>query len=212
MPSVDTWYLGPAFVDRVADLDVRVAVAMRAHVPRGGEAGPQVGLRVLHGDQQRLFRVFRRGALVEHVRVRVDEPRQQGGLAEVDHLNAGRNLHGVFRADIGNPIAGDQHDPAREHLARGAVEQAPRADGDRTRRGNALVHTAVGAGARRRSRAAPRRGRRLHLRRCSADSDDAETRGNQKSLHVVSPSKEGRDDSTQYIATPRAMKHESHNH
>ena len=45
-----------ALVDRVADLDVRIAVAVRAHVARGGEARAQVGLRILHGDQQRLLR------------------------------------------------------------------------------------------------------------------------------------------------------------
>ena len=67
-------------------VDVAVAVAVRAHVARRGEARAQIGLHVLDGDQHGAFRRPVGPARVEHVRVRVDQAGQHRRLAEVDHL------------------------------------------------------------------------------------------------------------------------------
>ena len=72
------WLIG------VADLDVAVAVAVRAHVTRRREARAQVCLRVLHGDEHRAFRRRFRSARVEHVRVRVDQAGEDRRLTEID--------------------------------------------------------------------------------------------------------------------------------
>ena len=96
-----------AHVDRVADLDVAVAVAVRAHVARGGEAGLQVGLQVLNGDRASIARVVMpAGRVVVHVRVRVDESGQHGGLAEIDHRHAGGNPDLTLGTDIRDAFAG----------------------------------------------------------------------------------------------------------
>jgi hypothetical protein len=75
-----------ARIDGVADLDITVAVAVRAHVSRRSEPCAQVGLRVLHRDEHRRFRGPFRTTRVEHMRVRIDKARQHGCLAEIDHL------------------------------------------------------------------------------------------------------------------------------
>jgi hypothetical protein len=67
-----------ALVDRVAYLDVGVSVPVRAHVPRGREAGAQIGLRVLDRDEHRLLGGHVRTSLVEHVGVSIDQPGQDG--------------------------------------------------------------------------------------------------------------------------------------
>jgi len=48
---------------------------------------------VLHGDQHRALGGHLRVALVEHVRVRVDEPRQDRGVAEIGSPPRPPNLH-----------------------------------------------------------------------------------------------------------------------
>ena len=154
------------FVDRVPDLDVAVAVAVRRHVARRRHARPQIRLQVLDRDQHRRFRRRRRPARVEHVRVRVDQPGQDGGSSEVDDLRAGGDRDARLGADLRDAIAvHDDHLPGLHH-AGAAVEQSSGADRQDGRRRRTLVEDAVGADARRLAGAAPRRSHRLQsLRR-----------------------------------------------
>ena len=98
------------------------------------EAGVQIGLQVLNGDEHRSLGAHARRTRVVHVRVRVDEARQHGRLAEIDHRHAGRNPHLTFGADLRDALAGDEHDLLRQHAAADAVEQTAGANRDRTRR------------------------------------------------------------------------------
>ena len=159
-------------VDGVADRDVAVSVAVRAHISRGGEARPQIGLHVLDGDQHGRFGCSVRLARVEHVRVRVDQAGQHGRLAQVDHLRARRNLDLGLRSDFGDPLTRKEHHLLRQHLAGLAVEHAAGADRDHARRwGTTLKDAAVGADARGRPRTSPRCRGRLNL---SPSRDDAQ--------------------------------------
>ena len=63
-----------SFVDCVANLDVAVPIAVRAHVTSRGESGTEIGQRVLHGHQHGGLGRALRGPLVEHVRMRIDQP------------------------------------------------------------------------------------------------------------------------------------------
>ncbi len=65
---------------------------------------------------------------VEHVRVRVDQAGQHGGLAEIDHLRVRRDLHLRLGPDIGDALALQHHHLVGQHLAALAVEQAAGAD------------------------------------------------------------------------------------
>ena len=56
-----------ALVDGVAHLHVGVAVAMRAHVTRCGEARAQVSLQIVDGDQRRGLPRHARPRIVEHM-------------------------------------------------------------------------------------------------------------------------------------------------
>ena len=119
---------------------------------------------VLHGDQHVVFRGAVGLARVEHVRVRVDQARQNGCRAQVDHLGVRRNLDLTLRPDFGDSIARNDHYLFRQHLASLAVEQAAGADGDESRRRRALQNPAIGTYARCCSRASPGSGQRLGLR------------------------------------------------
>ena len=154
-----------ALIDRVADLDVAVSIAVGAHITRRGETGPQIRLHVLDGDQHGAFRRRLWSAVVEHVRVRVDEPGQYRRLPQVDHLHAGRNRDAPFGSDLGNSLARNKHHLVRQHLPALAVEQAAGADRDLSRSRRAFVEAAVRSHARRRPGSPPRSRRRLNLRR-----------------------------------------------
>ena len=111
MPRPDTWRRGPSRspqVDRVADVDVAVAVAVRSHVAHRGEARAQIGLRVLNGDERRSFRRPGAAPLVVHVRVRVDEAGQDRSLAEIDDRRARRNRDAPLGPDLGDALARDE--------------------------------------------------------------------------------------------------------
>src|SRR5262249_38854657 len=111
-----------AFIDRIADIDIGVAVAMRAHIARCGEAGAEVGLKIVYSNQCRSFSRHPRLRCVEHVRMRIDQTRQNCCLAQVDDLCAGWNLYLTFRTDVGDAFALKHDDLAREHLTGLAVE------------------------------------------------------------------------------------------
>ena len=161
---------------------------MRAHIARGREARTQISLRVLHRDQQRLVGALGRGTLVEHVGMCVNQARQDGGLAEIDHLHACWNLDRAFRADVSDPLTGHEHDTARHHLTARAVEQASGTNRDGSSSGRAFVHPAIGSHAWRRPCAAPRSRRRLHLCRRGRSKDDADGRRERKdAFHWRSP-------------------------
>jgi hypothetical protein len=147
-----------ALVDGVADVDIAVAIAVGAHVARRREAGLQVGLQVLHGDERRGLPRHAGTRRVEHVRMGVDHSRQHRRLAEIDHPGAGGNLELRLRPDIGDALALQQHHLLRQHLAGLAVEQLAGADRHHLRRRHTFIGGAVGSVARRRARAAPRLG------------------------------------------------------
>ena len=68
------------------------------------------------------------------MRVRVDEPGQQGRVAEIDDLGAGRHVDAL--ADRGDMSTADEHRHSSAHFA-DAVEEASGAQGDdRLRRGS----------------------------------------------------------------------------
>ncbi len=123
-----------ALIDGVANVDVGVAVAVRAHVARRREAGLQVGLEIVDRDEHRPFRRHARRAVVEHVGVRVDQAGQDRRLTQVDHLSSGRNLDLRLRPDVGDPLTEQEHHLLRQHLAADAVEQAAGTHRHRLRR------------------------------------------------------------------------------
>jgi hypothetical protein len=112
-----------ALVDGVADVDVGVAVAVRAHVARRGEARVQVGLQVMDRNEGRGLPRHAGLGIVEHVGVGVDQAGQDGGLAEIDHARIRRNPDLRLRADLGDALAREQHDLIGPELAAPAVEQ-----------------------------------------------------------------------------------------
>src|SRR5262245_25646973 len=97
------------------------------------------------------------------MRVRIDETGQNGGLAQVDDLNARRDFDSCFGSDIRDAFALDKDHLAREHLAGLAVEETPSAYCGHSCCRCALNDAAIRAHARCRSRATPWGGRRLHL-------------------------------------------------
>jgi len=152
-----------AFVDGVADLDVRVPVAMGAHVSRRGETGPQIGLEIVDGDERRGLPGHSRSRRVEHVRMRIDQARQDRRLRKVDHFRVSRNRDPAFRPDVGDALSAQQHHLFRQQLTCVAVEQPACPHGDHPIRRRALKDASVRSDAGRRAGAAPRCGRRLHL-------------------------------------------------
>ena len=169
-------------VDRVADLDVAVPVAVGGHVACRREARPQIGLHVLHGDEHRRFCRRVRSARIEHVRVRVDQAGQHRQAAEIDHERPRRNRDVRFRADIGNALAPNEHHLFRQHLTGLAVDETPGADRDRPGSRWALVRAAVGSDARLWTGAAPRRPRRLRAQQ-DTDHRDPEHRQRKRESH-----------------------------
>ena len=116
---------------------------MRAHITRRREARPQVCLHVLDGDERRALRRHFCAARVEHMRMRVDQARQERRLTEVDDLRSHRNPDARLRSDLSDSLALKNHDLFRQHLAGLAVEQTAGTHHDRSRSLRALVDTAV---------------------------------------------------------------------
>jgi hypothetical protein len=143
-------------IDGVADLDVAVAVAVGAHVARRREAGPQVCLDVLHGDEHRRLRGRLGPTVIEHVRVRIDQARKHGRLTQVNDLSSCRNLDLSLRSDGRDAVAHQQNHLLGQHLAALAVEQAAGTDRDNSRSRRALIEAAVGSHAWLRARPSPR--------------------------------------------------------
>ncbi len=133
-------------VDGVADIDIGIAIAVAAHVADRREAGAQIVLRVLDGEEKRSFpRHFRiRRALVEHMRVGVDQARHHGGLAEIDDLGARGNLYLVRGTDIGDAVSQNKHGLVVHDLTGLAVEQPASLHGHGPRRRSALRCAIVG--------------------------------------------------------------------
>src|SRR6202022_2469554 len=126
------------FGDRVAQVSGKER--RRAQVAHGGEAGLQRGPRVAHradgGAQRAVAELQNRRVLVgagAEVDVAVDESRQQGGVAEIDHLRPrrGRQRGGGPRGD--DALALDQHGGALAQAAGQAVEEPRRLQIDRAR-------------------------------------------------------------------------------
>ena len=124
----------PAAVDRIAHRGVGRTCPFRAHVAFCGKTGQQV----VACRQGRAYRAFRHG-LVECLRifrarmqeqmyVRVDQPWQQGAVAQVDDSCVGRMLD--LCADRGDAFATHQHFARREHPAGIDIEQARRVQHD----------------------------------------------------------------------------------
>ena len=145
-----------SLVDRVANLDVGVSIAMRAHVTGGGESGAQIGLRILDGNDRRFLAALLGSAVVEHVRVRVDHARQNRGPTEVDDFCSTRDFDRALGSHFCNSVAMQQHQLLSQHLTRLAVEQSAGAKRDNSRRGRTLIKASVRSGARLGASSAPR--------------------------------------------------------
>ena len=128
-----------AGIDGVADGGVGRAGAFGAHVAFGGEAGEEVLLRRIHGNQGSLRDGFFDGLEVfgadvqEEMDVGVDEAGAKGLVAEIDDLRAG----GDGGVDGEDAVALDEDDGGGDEGAGGDVEHVRGAEGG-DRRGGAL--------------------------------------------------------------------------
>jgi hypothetical protein len=64
------------------------------------------------------------------MRVTVNQARQNGELAQIDHLGVGRNLYRVWRPDCENFIFFDKDDLVAQKFTRLTVEEMARSDGN----------------------------------------------------------------------------------
>ena len=110
-----------ALVDRLLEADVRVAGALGAQVPLGGEPGEQGLARMDRGagraERQRLLEhlVVPGGLVVgveEEVGVALDQPGQKCGAGQLDPPGAVRDRHRVGGPRGGDPLAVDDDHPA----------------------------------------------------------------------------------------------------
>ncbi len=114
------------------------ARALGAHVALGGKAGHQVFAR---GDlsQDRPLRhrllyglqVLRAG-MQEQMHMRVDQPRQQRALAEIDDLGIRRAID--VRPNRDDPLALDQHLTRRQQTSSNDIQHVRRVQNDWVRR------------------------------------------------------------------------------
>jgi hypothetical protein len=149
--------VNPPFINRVPDRDVAVTVFVRRHVARGCHPGTQVRLQVLNRDEHGGLCRRLRAAGVEHVRVSVNQSRENRRAAEIDNLRTRGNGDACLRADRRDPIAlQEDHLPGQQYTGQ-AVEQSAGADGGHARRRRALIEATIRACARRLTRASPRR-------------------------------------------------------
>ena len=153
-----------AFIDGIAHLDIGEAIAVRAHVARRGEARPQVGLQVMDRDQGRGLPRHTGLRVVEHVRMRVDQAREHGGLAEIDHLRIVGDFHLRGGPDLAEALALQNQHLIGQHLAACAVEQATGADRHHAGGRRALIGAAFRPEARLRSGSPPGRACSAFLR------------------------------------------------
>jgi hypothetical protein len=126
-----TGYLHPralhqSAVDGVSQFD-RTEATTRVHVNDRRETGVQVALSALDHDHRAVFdRLVRE--ILAGVHMRVDHAGQNRRSAQVDRPRVGRNLE--RDADVGDPIAPNEHDLVPQHRARLRVEQAAGANGN----------------------------------------------------------------------------------
>ncbi len=113
------------FIDGVAQFDRGVG-EWGIQILERREACKQIRQRVmLSGDER--ARVV--GLLILHqVHVPVDQARQHGRRAEVDHARARRNFHAVRGTHVRDPVALNHDYLIREVRSRARIEQAPGAD------------------------------------------------------------------------------------
>ena len=127
-------------VDGVADGGVGRAGALGAHVALGGEAGHQVGLGGLLGENRAPGNGLLDGLQVlsagmqEQMHVRVDQAGQQRGVAEVDDPCALRMVDRC--ADSADALALDQNLAGLEQVSGIDLEQARGVEHDGRCRGN----------------------------------------------------------------------------
>ena len=76
--------------------------------------------------------------------MRVDQSRQDRGLAQVNDSSSRRNLDLALRSHLGDSLAQKKHNLVRQHLAILAVKQAARADRDNFGSGRAFIGANIG--------------------------------------------------------------------
>ncbi len=124
------------FVDRVAHRCAGRARAFGAHVALGGESSHQVGFRRLLGQNRApgngLFHRLQvlRAGMQKQVHVRIDQPRQQRGVAKVDDLCAPWVID--CRANSFDPLALDENLAGTQHISRIHLQQSRRVQNNRT--------------------------------------------------------------------------------
>src|ERR1019366_9636540 len=128
---------------------------MRTHVTRRGEARQQVCVHIRYGDEHRLFSSSGGRAVVEHMRMRVDQAREDRRLTQVNDLSSRRNLDLTVRTDFGDLLTLKHDHLSRQHLARLAVEQAAGTNYHRSRNWRALIDAAISPHARGCAHASP---------------------------------------------------------
>jgi hypothetical protein len=126
-----------AFVDRL--LEGEVGPVLGAHVPNRGEAGHERALR-MHDGEHRAERIEVLHALevvarvaedaAADVSVRVDEPRKERRIAEVDRLCARGHGDGATAPDCGDAISRHDHNAIGDRCRAGAVNDMRRAQDD----------------------------------------------------------------------------------
>ena len=116
-----------AALDRFAQLDIGVSAAMRPHHHLRGEAGVQA----LRGAVERHHHLMLQpSGRVGQVQVTVNQAREHGRLAQVDHPGAGGNLYAVGGTGVADSLARDEHNLIGDVRARPGIEHAPRANRD----------------------------------------------------------------------------------
>ena len=100
-------------IDGIAHSGIGGSCALCPHIAFGGEAGHEVGLRRQRCQDGALrYRFFHglqifRARMQKQVDMRVNQPRHQGYIAEVDDLCPSRTAD--LRAGLGNALALNQH-------------------------------------------------------------------------------------------------------
>ena len=135
------WPRNQPLVDGVANRSVGRARAFGAHVALGGEAGHQVGLGRLLGQNRAPRNGFLdrlqilRAGMQKQMHVRVDQAGQQRGIAEIDDLRALRMID--RRSHRLDALALDQNLAGLEHVSGIDLKQPRRVQHD-GRRGRLL--------------------------------------------------------------------------
>jgi hypothetical protein len=76
------------------------------------------------------FQIF---AITEDMRVRIDQSRQECGMAKIDYLGVRRDLYPIRRSDLNNALSFDQHDLIGQQLVGFRVKQSACANCDPVR-------------------------------------------------------------------------------